>query len=221
MDVIATFREIWVSRQSILTGVLTTVEISFLVIILGTLGGLLAGLVLVYGRRLFSIPVRAFVDIVRGVPLLVLLFFSFYVTSMAGVNVSPFMAGVWALSLACIAQMAEIARGAIQSIPQAQTDTAKAIGLGFWGRLRYAILPQALRRMLPAWVNVSAEIVKASTLLSLIGVLDLLASTQQLISRTYLIVELYTFVLLVYFIINFGISRLGAEIERRMSYVRY
>ncbi len=221
MDLVALVNEIWTSRRSLIAGILTTVEISFLVILVGTLGGLLAGLVLVYGRRLAAVPVRVFVDVVRGIPLLVLLFFSFYVTSMVGLNVSPFMAGVWALSFACVAQMAEIARGAIQSIPQAQTDTAKAIGLGFWGRLHYAILPQALRRMLPAWVNVSAEIVKASTLLSLIGVLDLLASTQQIISRTYLIVEFYTFVLLVYFAINFAISRLGAAIERRMSYVRY
>ena len=221
MNIIALFNEIWISRWSLLAGISTTVQISFLVILLGTIGGLLAGLVLVYGRRLFVLPVRVFVDVIRGIPLLVLLFFSFYVTSMVGLNVSPFMAGVWALSLACIAQMAEIARGAIQSIPQAQSDTAKAIGLGFWGRLRYAILPQALRRMLPAWVNVSAEIVKASTLLSLIGVLDLLASAQQIISRTYLIIEFYTFILFVYFIINFGISRLGAAIERRMSYVRY
>ena len=109
----------------------------------------------------------------------------------------------------------------MQSIPHAQTDAAKSIGLGFWGRLVYAILPQALRRMLPAWVNIAAEMVKGSTLLSLIGVLDLLLATQQAIARTFLIIEFYTALMAVYFIINFAISRVGAAVERRMAYVRF
>ena len=115
----------------------------------------------------------------------------------------------------------ELTRGAVQSIPQAQTDAAKSIGLGFWGRLAYAILPQALRRMLPAWVNISAEMVKGSTLLSLIGVLDLLLATQQAIARTFLTIEFYTALLAVFFVINFSISRVGAAVERRMAYVRF
>ena len=97
----------------------------------------------------------------------------------------------------------------------------RSIGLGFWGRLAYAILPQALRRMLPAWVNIAAEMVKGSTLLSLIGVLDLLLATQQAIARTFLIIQFYVALMVVYFAINFAISRVGAAVERRMAYVRF
>jgi len=151
----------------------------------------------------------------------VLIFFCFYGTAMIHLNIPPFLAGVLALGLFAAAHIGELTRGAVQSIPQAQTDAARGIGLGFWGRLVYAILPQALRRMLPAWVNIAAEMVKGSTLLSLIGVLDLLLATQQAIARTFLIIEFYTGLMVVYFIINFIISQLGALVERRMAYVRF
>jgi polar amino acid transport system permease protein len=163
---------------------------------------------------------RVYVDVIRGIPSLVLIFFSFYGTALLGLNISAFAAGVLALGAFCAAHVGELTRGAVQSIPHAQTDAAKSIGLGFWGRLAYAILPQALRRMLPAWVNIAAEMVKGSTLLSLIGVLDLLLATQQAIARTFLIIQFYTALMVVYFCINFAISRVGAAVERRMAYVR-
>ena len=75
--------------------------------------------------------------------------------------------------------------------------------------------------MLPAWVNIAAEMVKGSTLLSLIGVLDLLLATQQAIARTFLIIEFYVALIAVYFMLNFVISRIGAVLERRMAYVRF
>ena len=96
---------------------------------------------------------RGYVDVIRGIPSLVLIFFSFYGTALLGLNISAFAAGVLALAAFCAAHVGELTRGAVQSIPHAQTDAAKSIGLGFWGRLTYAILPQALRRMLPAWVH--------------------------------------------------------------------
>jgi polar amino acid transport system permease protein len=213
--------QIYVARRTLWSGLLTTLEISALVIVLGTLAGLLVGLGLCYGHVVLRLALRVYVDIIRGVPSLVLIFFAFYGSALLGLQASAFMAGVVALAGFAAAHIGELTRGAIQSIPQAQIDAAKSIGLGFWGRLVYAILPQALRRMLPAWVNIAAEMVKGSTLLSLIGVLDLLLATQQAIARTFLIIEFYTALMVVFFIINFSISRIGAVVERRMAYVRF
>ncbi len=213
--------EIWMARRTLLGGLLTTLEISVLVIAFGTIGGLLVGLGLSYGHVVLRLLMRGYVDLIRGIPSLVLIFFSFYGTALLGLNISAFAAGVLALGAFCAAHVGELTRGAVQSIPAAQTDAAKSIGLGFWGRLAYAIMPQAFRRMLPAWVNIAAEMVKGSTLLSLIGVLELLLATQQAIARTYLIIEFYTALMAVYFIINFAISQLGAALERRMAYVRF
>ena len=213
--------EVWMARRTLLSGLLTTLEISALVISLGTVFGVLIGLGLCYGGLLLRSTLRVYVDVIRGIPSLVLIFFSFYGTALLGLNISAFAAGVLALRGFCAAHVGELTRGAVQSIPHAQTDAAKSIGLGFCGRLVYAIMPQALRRMLPAWVNIAAEMVKGSTLLSLIGVLDLLLATQQAIARTFLIIEFYAALMAVYFIINFTISRVGAAMERRMTYVRF
>ena len=221
MDLAQLFHEIYVARWTLASGLLTTLEISVIVIAAGTTAGLLVGLGLAYGPLPLRLLLRGYVDLVRGIPSLVLIFFCFYGTALLGLSLSAFVAGVFALTLFCAAHVGELSRGAVQSIPQAQTDAAKSIGLGFLRRLAYAILPQALRRMLPAWVNIAAEMVKGSTLLSLIGVLDLLLATQQAIARTFLVIEFYAALIVVYFIINFAISRVGALLERRMAYVRF
>ena len=221
MDLAALFHEIYVARWTLANGLLTTLEISAIVIAAGTIAGVAIGIGLAYGPLLLRLLLRGYVDLLRGIPSLVLIFFCFYGTALMGLKLSAFVAGIFALGLFCAAHIGELTRGAVQSIPQTQTDAAKSIGLGFWRRLAYAILPQALRRMLPAWVNIAAEMVKGSTLLSLIGVLDLLLATQQAIARTFLIIEFYVALIVVYFIINFAISRVGALLERRMAYVRF
>ena len=221
MDFSALLHEIYVARWTLFGGLLTTLEISVIVIAMGTVVGVLIGLGLAYAHISLRLLLRGYVDLIRGIPSLVLIFFCFYGTSLLGLKLSALVAGNFALSMFCAAHIGELTRGAVQSIPQAQTDAAKSIGLGFWRRLAYAILPQALRRMLPAWVNIAAEMVKGSTLLSLIGVLDLLLATQQAIARTFLIIEFYIALIVVYFVINFAISRVGAMLERRMAYVRF
>lgn len=221
MDFPALMHEIYVARWTLSGGLLTTLEISALVIVIGTFAGGLIGLGLCYGPIVLRLLLRGYVDFIRGIPSLVLIFFSFYGTSLIGLNISAFAAGIFALSAFAAAHIGELTRGAVQSIPLAQTDAAKSIGLGFWQRLAYAILPQALRRMLPAWVNIASEMVKGSTLLSLIGVLDLLLATQQAIARTFLIIEFYCALIVVFFVINFTLSQVGAAVERRMAYVRF
>jgi polar amino acid transport system permease protein len=96
-------------------------------------------------------------------------------------------------------------------------EASKAIGLTFYQALGYVLLPQALRQILPTWVNSSTEIVKASTLLSVIGVAELLLSTQQIIARTFMTLEFYLFAGFLFFIINYAIELLGRHIEKRVA----
>ena len=124
---------------------------------------------------------------------------------------------MFALAVFCSSHVGEIVRGALQAIPPGQTEAAKAIGLTFRQTFTSVLWPQALRQMLPTWVNTAAEMVKASTLLSVIGVAELLLRTQEIISRNFMSLEFYFLAGLLYFAINYAIERFGKYVERKVS----
>ncbi len=206
------------SAPLILQGLFITLAVSALVLVIGTLIGILGGLSLLYGARPLRWLARIYVDTLRGIPLLVLIFALFYGLPLVGVRVSAITAGVMALSIFCGAHVSEVIRGGINSIPQGQTDAANALGLTFALRLRYVIFPQALRRILPPWVNTAAEMVKASSLVSLVSVVDLMLAIQQIAGRTRETLLLYAVAALLYFAINYSISRFGRRLEKRFTY---
>lgn len=209
--------ELWVSRWAILQGLGTTVLVSLLAIVLGTILGTLVGLVLVYGRWLSRFLVRIYVDFVRGTPVFVLVLASFYLLSQIGIQLTAFQAGLFALVVFCSTHVGENLRGALLSLPRGQTEAAKAIGLTFPQIFIYVLAPQALRQALPAWINTATEMVKASTLLSVIGVAELLLVSRQIISRNFLSLEFYFLAGLIYFLIDYAIERVGKAAERRVS----
>ncbi|MDY7560121.1 MULTISPECIES: amino acid ABC transporter permease [unclassified Pseudomonas] len=210
-------QELWIAREALLAGFLTTIQCSVIAIICGTVIGLFAGLVLTYGKLWSRLPFRLYVDLIRGTPVFVLVLACFYMAPALGWQVSAFQAGALGLTLFCGSHVAEIVRGALQAIPRGQLEAGKAIGLTFKQSLAYVLLPQALRQILPTWVNSSTEIVKASTLLSVIGVAELLLSTQQVIARTFMTLEFYLFAGFLFFIINYAIELLGRQIEKRVA----
>ena len=206
------------SGPLILRGLLITLEVSALVLVIGTGIGIVGGLLLLYGARPLRVLARIYVDTLRGIPLLVLIFALFYGLPLVGVRVSAITAGVMALSIFCGAHVSEVIRGGVNSIPQGQTDAANALGLTFAQRLRYVIFPQALRRILPPWVNTAAEMVKASSLVSLVSVVDLMLAIQQIAGRTRETLLLYAVAAVLYFAINYTISRFGRRLEKRFTY---
>jgi len=217
MDLLPFLDQVWLARIPLLKGVGITVMISFLAIILGSILGVFVGLTLTYGVRPLRWLVRGYTDFIRGTPVLVLVLASYYVLSTVGLQLSPFQAGVLALTVFCSSHVGEILRGALQAIPKGQTEAAKAVGLTFPQTFAYVLAPQAIRQILPAWVNTAAEMVKASTLLSIIGVGELLLRTQEIISRTFMSLPFYFFAGLLYFTINYGIERFGKYVERRTT----
>jgi polar amino acid transport system permease protein len=217
MDFATFFHEAYLARFALLKGLGVTIAISALAIVLGTILGIGVGLTLTYGSRPARWLARGYTDFIRGTPVLVLVFASYYVLGIVGVDLPPFDAGVLALTVFCGSHVGEILRGALQAIPKSQTEAAKAIGLTFSQTFVSVLWPQALRQMLPAWVNTAVEMVKASTLLSIIGVAELLLRVQEVISRTFLSLEFYVFAGVLYFAVNFAIERLGRMIERRVA----
>jgi polar amino acid transport system permease protein len=194
--------------------------VSLLTVIVSLFLGVILGVGLIYRPAPLRWLVRGFSDIVRGIPILVLIFFIYYGLPAAGLNLPPFTAAVVALTCFKTAQVIENVRGAVGSIPRGQMDAAKAIGLTFRQRLASVIAPQAVRRFLPPWINGVTDAVKGSALVSLLGVTDLMHSIQQVIGRTYEALPLYVLGALFYFVINYALSLASRRLELRYAYIR-
>jgi polar amino acid transport system permease protein len=200
-------------------GLLVTLKVSGIVVALSLALGVLLGIALTYGPPAVGWPIRHFSDVIRGIPILVLIFFVYYGTPAVGLNLDSVTAAVAALVLFSTAQVLEIARGALQSIHHGQTEAGKAIGLTFRQRMTYVIIPLAVRRFLPPWINSVVEAVKGSALVSLVGVVDLMLAIQQVIGRTYAPMPLYVVGAMLYFLINYSLSTASRRLERRFAYI--
>jgi polar amino acid transport system permease protein len=201
-------------------GLLVSLQVSGLVVAIALLLGVLFGVGLSFGSRWVAWPLRIYSDVVRGLPLLVLIFSVYYMLPLTGWNVTNFWAAVSALAIFQTAHVAEVTRGALQSIPTGQHEAGKSIGLTFGQRMLYVIFPQALRRFLPPWINTVVSTVQGSALVSLVGIVDLMLSIQQVIGRTFKPMPLYVLGALIYFVINYALSLASRSLEARFAYVR-
>ncbi len=209
--------EIWIARWALAQGLMMTVAISAASIVAGTVLGVIYGICLTYGPLPVRLAARALVDILRGIPVLVLILAVFYLLAIAGINFTAVESGLIALTLFCGAHMGEVIRGALQAIPAGQIDAGKSIGLTFPRILAYVLLPQAARLVIPVWINTGAELVKASTLLSVIGTGELLFRTQEIVGRNFMTLEFYGLCGILFFIVNWSIERLGKLAGRHFA----
>jgi polar amino acid transport system permease protein len=202
----------------LMQGLVVTLQISSLVIIAGSIIGMFGGLGLLYGPAWLRAILRVYVDLVRGLPLLVQIFLIFYVPPAFSIEINGFGAVTVALGLFAGAHISEIVRGAVSSVPRGQTDAAKALGLTFWPRTWNVILPQALPAIIPPWTNTAVEMVKGSSLAYLVSVSELLFSAQKVLERTGAAMQFYIATALIYFVVNFLLSRVGSWLERRVRF---
>ncbi|MGH8575080.1 MAG: amino acid ABC transporter permease [Gammaproteobacteria bacterium] len=199
-------------------GLVNTLQLSVVIIIIGSVIGLFGGLGLLYGPLPVRGILRGYVDIIRGTPLLVIIFLIFYGLPALNVEISGWQAAIVAFGLFAGGHISEIVRGAVASVPTGQTDAAKALGLTFWPRTFSVILPQALSIVLPPWVNTAVEMVKGTSLVVLVSVNDLMFSTVKVAERTGDPMPLYITAALIYVGVCLAISRVGVWLERRLSY---
>ena len=199
-------------------GVLVTLAYTGATILIGLLIGLAVGLGRLSKSRLLNIPLIAFIEAFRCTPLLVqIVWFYYALPVLLGIQIPAVAAGVLTLSCYTGAFYAEIFRGGIVSIEQGQWDAARALGLRRWDVMRRVILPQAVRRMIPPFVNQSITQLKNTSLISTIAVPDLLYNGTLITADTYRPLEVYTVVAVIYFALLFPSTVLAQAYERRLA----
>ena len=187
-------------------------------ITLGLIVGLLVGLGRLSKSKLLNLPLIGFIEVFRCTPLLVqIVWFYYALPVLLGIQIPATVAAVMTLSCYTGAFYAEIFRGGIISIERGQWDAAKALGLGPWPMMRRVILPQAVRRMIPPFVNQSITQLKNTSLVSTIAVPDLLYNGTLITADTYRPLEVYTVVALIYFALLFPSTLLAQAYERRLA----
>jgi polar amino acid transport system permease protein len=201
----------------LLRGTGATAALAAGVIVLGTVAGLVVGLLRFVPSALGRAVVTAVVEVIRATPLLLLLFFIFFGLPAIGVRIPTWPAAVLALGLWLMANTAEVVRGAVQSIPRGQTEAARSTGLTTIQALRFVILPQALRRMLPPFVGLCTILIKDTSLAAIIGVFELTRATQESVERTLHPFELYLTAAAIYFGLCFPLSLVADRAERRLQ----
>lgn len=211
------WHELWISIDDLAIGTRIALSVSLLAVIMGTILGILIGLALTYGNIFLRTLARIYVDIIRGIPVLVLILAFFYVLTIWGINLGPYEAGVLSLGVFSAAHIAEMVRGGLQNLHKGQAEAAKALGLSFPQTFISVLMPQALRQILPTWINTVIETVKGSTLVSIIGVVEITLVTQQIIARNFLTMKFYAVCALIYFLICFSIERFGKFVEKKIA----
>jgi polar amino acid transport system permease protein len=209
------FSFLWNYQPAILIGLWNTITITLSSILIGTavalflVAGQLASYVIV--RRLSRIYVEFFIS----VPILVLLIWIYYCLPLLGLNLSGYLAAVAALSLSLSAFVAELVRGAVQTIPQGQVEAARVMGFSNYDTARSIVWPQVLRTIAPALLNEYITTLKLSTISSVISAPELLYQSTLIISQTYRPLEVYTFLAVLFAILIIPLLRVGRFLERR------
>lgn len=197
-------------------GLVSTVRITVLAIIIGTLAGFLFGLVSVSRVRVLEWLVAAYVDFVRGTPLLIQIFLVYFALPVVGIEVGEYWAGVLALSFNAAGFIAEVVRAGISSIDIGQTEAAKSIGMTYRQVLLYILLPQIYRPILPPLTNELITLIKGSALLSVISVYELTRAGQAVISQYFVPLEIYTLLALYYYVLISLLTRFSRWLEKKV-----
>ncbi|MET8406397.1 amino acid ABC transporter permease [Streptomyces sp900116325] len=203
-------------------GLRETALLALVSIAASLLGGILLGAVLTLPNRPVRAVVRTYVEIWRGLPIIVILFFIFFVLPIIGLRVNTFAAAAIGLSLWGSANVAEVVRGAVQSVPRGQAQAAAALGFSWTGRMRHVLLPQAARRAFPPLIGLVVNLIQQTSLAAVIGLLDILEASQRSIERLTLsggsshAVPILGAVLAVFFIICLPLTMLSRWYERRL-----
>ena len=209
---------VWEYRQKLLQGFGVTVALSLASLVVSTLIGMLAAMLLGSKNVFLEAVGRVYVELIRGTPLLVQLLIGFYVVASAVGLENRYVVGVLLLSLFSGAYMAEIFRGGLAAIPQTQRDSARAIGLTPWQSLRLVILPQAVRLVLPAVAGQLVSLIKDSSLLSVISIGEFTFAARNVNSATYSTLESYLPLAAGYLALTLPLSALSRWLERRFRY---
>lgn len=200
----------------LLLGAAVTVEITVVSVAFGFLIGLVVGVARISQVKILRIFAAIYADCIRGTPLLVQIFLIYFALPMVtGQRIEPFAAAVLACGINSGAYVSEIFRAGIQSIDPGQMEAGRSLGLTWYQTMRYVILPQAVKNILPPLGNEFISMLKDSSLVSVIGFEELTRRGQLIIAQTYGSFEIWLTVAALYLVMTLAISRLVAYLERR------
>ncbi|MEO2255720.1 amino acid ABC transporter permease [Paenibacillus amylolyticus] len=194
-----------------------TLELSFFGVLFGTLLGVIMALMRLSRIWPIKLVASAYIELIRGTPMLVQILIIHYGLTVIGVNLPAFMSGVVALTMNSSAYMAEVFRAGIQAIDKGQTEASRSLGMTNGMTLRYIILPQAFRNMLPAIGNEFIIIIKDSSLVSMIGIAEIIYTARTIQGVTFQPLAPLLVAAGLYFIITFTLANLLSWLERRLS----
>ena len=208
----------WINLKFLMSGYYFTLLLSFTSIFISIAVGLLIALPGLSKNPWLRNFNRVYVEIVRSVPILVLILWVYYgLPPMTGLEINVFWAGVIALALSDSAFQAEIFRAGIQSIDRGQYEASHSISLNYKDTMRFVILPQAIRRILPALGNQLVYMLKMSSLVSVIGMQELTRKANELVVTEYRPLEIYTILVLEYLVLILVVSAGVRWLERRLK----
>lgn len=211
-----------ITIERLLSGLYFTLEVAFISIIITLILGTIFGIIRTSNKRIIRAPFRLYLEIVRILPTLVLLYLLYYILpSLINLNISGRVVGIIAFSFWGAAEMSDIVRSSILSLPKHQRESGEAIGLNQFQLFRYLLLPQALKIAIPPALNLSARIIMTTSLLVLIGVQDVIKVGKEIIEYAAMMNNpmapfwIYGLILLTFFLICYPLSKLASRLHRK------
>jgi len=209
---------LWESMPLLLKGAGMTLKLTALAGTFGIILGTFVGLGRVWGNKFLAFLITVYVEVLRGTPLYVqLMIVAFGIPQITGINYSEFPAAILTIGINSSAYVAEIIRAGIQSIDKGQMEAARSLGMSRGMAFRVVILPQAFKRVIPPLVNETISLVKESSLVATIALVELMRTAALISSRTYKPFTAYIGAGLVYLAITLTLSQIAGLLERRLA----
>ena len=187
--------------------------------------GLIFGLMSVVRNKVCNVISAIFVDVIRGVPMIVLAYFIYFgvpyllntILGIGGIMLTALQAGTICLALNCGAYMAEIIRAGIESVDRGQMEAARSLGMPYWRGMQRVVLPQAIRTMIPSIINQFIITLKDTSILSVIGFPELVNTAKNVVANTFMSFQTWAIVAVMYLVVITLLSRVAKHMERRLK----
>ena len=202
----------------LMKGAVQTVWMALLAVFLGTLVGLCLGFAAVSRHRALRAVIDGYVFIIRGIPVLILMFITYYAFPAAGYRISSYAAVTIALVVYAGAFYTDVVRGALQAVPRGQTEAAKSLGIRRGWIVLDVLLPQAIKPSIAPWLNTSIVTVKSTSYAAIVGAWELTYASREIVERTLATFEIFSAVMLFYFIICYPLSLLARRLEKQTAF---
>jgi polar amino acid transport system permease protein len=199
----------------LMKGAVQTIWMSLFAVFFGTLLGLCLGFAAVSRFRTLRAVIDTYIFLIRGIPVLILMFIAYYAFPAMGYRISNYAAVTIALVIYAGAFYTDVVRGALQAVPRGQTEAAKSLGIPRKWIVLDILLPQAIKPSIPPWLNISIVTVKSTSYAAIVGAWELTYASKEIVERTLATFEIFSAVMLFYFVICYPLSLLSRRLEKQ------